>query len=180
MKKSLVSTALLLSLFAGAVAHAGTTILPPTAVTTGNSKTDTKAYVGLNWSLGGGPVPAVVLGVFNTKVKSNGDTTGANLSFQLNVAGGIKPGKLKLSYLNGQEDLQGEIGLGYDFGKTAPLLFGGLNAPHVALGVDGYLNYSLVPYLTVHSQGDFNKPAPTTRYYCGATEVTSSTNCAPQ
>lgn len=175
MKKSVVS-ALLLAMFASAAVHAGSSI--PAAVTTGgNSKTDTKAYAGLNWTLGGGPVPSVVLGVFNTKVKANGDTTGANLAFHLNVAGGIKPGKLKLSYLNGQEDLQGEIGVGYDFVKAEPLVGLGLNAPHVAIGVDGYLNPGFVPYLTIHSQGEFDKPGKTTKYYCGNTEVDQTESC---
>jgi hypothetical protein len=91
-------------------------------------------------------------------VKSNGDTTGAKLAFNINLAGGFAPGMLKLSYLNGKEDLQGEVGAGYNFIKSAPLLGLGVNAPYVAIGVDGYLNPGFVPYATLHSQGKFSKP----------------------
>ena len=94
-----------------------------------------------------GWTPALVLGVFHTKVKSNGDTHGANLAFHVNLAGGINPGKLKLSSLNGQEHIQCEIGAGYDFMRSAPLLGLGLNGPFVAAGVDGYLSHGLVPWL---------------------------------
>ena len=140
-----------------------------TAATTGSaSKSSTKAYAGLNWKMGGGMTPAVVLGVASTKTKSNGDTSGANLAFHFDVAGGFKPGKLKLSYLDGKEDMQGELGVGYDFLKTAPLLGLGVNIPHLAVGVDGYMGHGLVPYATLHTLGKFDKPAQGT---------TSTTNC---
>lgn len=183
MKKIILPLAVL-SVLASSVAMAGVlpSPVPATAITTGTtgSKTDTKAYIGLNWSLGGSATPALVLGVFNTKVESNGDTEGANLAFHLNLAGGVKPGKLKLSYLNGQENLQGELGVGYDFIKAAPLAFLGFNAPYIAAGVDGYLNPGFVPYATLHSQGKFDKPAaPTTTYSCPTNYTLVGTTCTP-
>jgi hypothetical protein len=177
MKKSIFAVTIF-SALASSLATAGIPVSPPpipaTVVTTGSggTKSDTKAYAGLNWTLGGGMTPALVLGVFSTKVKSNGDTTGANLAFHLNLAGGIKPSKLKLSYLDGEEKLQGELGVGYDFIRVKPLAFLGLNAPYIAVGVDGYLNPGLVPYLTVHSQGKFDKPTATSSSYsCPSTTV---------
>jgi len=122
------------------------------------SRKETKAYVGLNWTLGAGATPALVLGVTNTRVKSNGDTTGARLAFSLNLLRGIAPGALKLSYLNGRENLQGELGAGYNFVKSAPLLGLGVNAPFVSAGIDGYLNPGIVPYVTLQSLGKFGKP----------------------
>ena len=134
-------------------------------VGTGNSgsKTNTNAYAGLNWGLGGSWTPAVVVGVFNTRVKANGDTEGANLAFHLNLAGGVKPGKLKLSYLNGKENVQGEVGIGYDFIRNAPLLGLGANGPFVGAGIDGYLNFDIIPYLNIHSQDRFKKPTNSTQ-----------------
>jgi len=84
----------------------------------------------------------------------------ANLAFHFDVAGGFKPGKLKLSYLDGKENMQGELGVGYDFLKTAPLVGLGVNIPHLAAGVDGYLSHGFVPYATLHTLGKFDKPAP--------------------
>lgn len=159
MKKSLLILALLPALTA-APALAGA--LPPAfsliPATGSTSETETRAYAGLNWHLGGGTTPALVLGAFRTKVKSNGDTSGGNLAFHVNFAGGIKPGKLKLGYLNGKEDFQGEVGVGYDFLKNAPLLGVGVNAPHVSAGVDIYSNPGFVPYFTLHSKGEFDEP----------------------
>lgn len=170
---------LLLSALTGSAALAG--IINPHSLipATGSaSKTETKAYVGLNWTLGGGATPALVLGAFRAKVDSNGDTTGGNLAFHVNLAGGIKPGKLKLSYLDGKEDLQGELGIGYDFLKGAPLLGLGLNAPHIGAGVDAYAGLGFIPYATLHSQGKFDKPTQTPSQCVEDINGTLNSNCS--
>ena len=158
MKKSSISLAICLALASSAVLAGSVTtydLITTTTNTGKTSKNNTNAYAGLNWSMGGSWTPSVVLGVFRT----HGDTQGANLASHLNLAGGIKPGKLKLSYLNGKENIQGELGIGYDFMRSAPLLGLGLNGPFVAAGVDGYLSQGLVPYVSLQSQGKFSKPA---------------------
>ena len=166
--KKLTLTLLLATALPGSVAFAGTgipssfSLVPATATATGSaSKTETRAFVGLNWRLGGGATPTLVLGAFRAKVKSDGDTAGGNLAFHLNLAGGVKPGKLKLGYIKGKENLQGEAAIGYDFLKNAPLLGLGLNAPYISAGVDAYMNAGFVPYATVHSHGKFDKPNQT-------------------
>ncbi len=116
MKKSIITLTILSATLASSVLMAGTAApTPATAVITGaSSKTSTNAYAGLSWSLGGSLTPSFVLGLSNTKVKSDGDTTGANLALHFNLADGIRPGKLKLGYLTGgRENLQGEVGGGY-------------------------------------------------------------------
>ena len=142
----------------GSNAFAGDPVVPTYDWVGSTSKTETKGYAGLNWNLEGGATPALVLGVFRTKTKLDGDTTGGNLAFHLNLAGGIKPGKLKLGYLNGQENVQGEAAIGFDFLKSAPLLSLGINAPYINAGLDISTKPSFVPYLTIHSQGKFDKP----------------------
>lgn len=155
--KKIALTLLLASTLTGSAAFAGEpgpifyTLIPA-------SKTETRAFVGLNWRLNGGFTPALVLGAFRARVDSDGDTQGGNLAFHLNLAGGVKPGKIKLGYINGKENLQGEIGIGYDFLKNAPLLGLGVNAPYISAGVDAYTGPGFVPYVTVHSQGKFDKP----------------------
>lgn len=160
MKKLTISLALGLALASSAtLAGSPNYSWVTSTINTGSaSKNNTNAYAGLNWSVGGSWTPSVVLGVFRTRVKSDGDTQGANLAFHLNLAGGVKPGKLKLSYLNGKENIQGELGVGYDFVRSAPVVGLGLNGPFVAAGVDGYLNGALVPYFNLQSQGKFSKP----------------------
>ena len=153
MKKSTLTLTLLSALMCSAAFAGGGYILTPAAG--GTKETETRAYAGLNWHLGGGATPALVLGVFSARVKPNGDTAGGDLAFHINLADGVKPG----SYLNGQNDFQAEAGFGYDFLKNAPLLGLGFNAQHVSLGVDAYANPGFVPYVTLHSMGKFDKPS---------------------
>lgn len=154
------SLAIAAALFAFSVgAQAGVASIPATVTGGGaSSKTETKGYAGLNWTLGGGYTPALVLGLSNTKTKSDGDTTGANLALHINLAGGIKPGMFKLSYLNGNNHVQGELGAGFNFITSSPLLFLGAHGPFVAVGVDAYLNPGFVPYATVHTLDRYQRP----------------------
>ncbi len=118
----------------------------------------TNVYAGLNWNLEGGKTPALVLGVFQTRVETDGDTRGANMAFHINLKNKIRPGKLNVSLLKGQEDLQGEIGFGFDFLKSEPLVLLGINAPYVSAGVNIYSNPGFVPFAQLHTKGDFHTP----------------------
>ncbi len=161
------------------LAQAGNVAPSPIVTVTGtNSKTETRAYLGLNWTLGGTTTPELVLGVTNTKVKTGGDTTGANLAFHLNLTGGVQPGKLKLSYLDGDNDVQGELGIGVNFLTAAPMVFLGLRGPYVAAGVDAYLGLGFVPYAMIHTSGSFDEPSGgTTTLSCLSPWVLSGSSC---
>lgn len=156
MKKKLIALAVAVPCLASSFAHA-VGPQPYSAFSQKHSKT--RAYVGLNWTLGSSITPALVLGVMQARTKSNGDTTGANLTFSLDLLGGPKPGALKLTALGGKENAQGELGVGYHFGKAAPLFTLGVNAPHLALGIDGILGQGIAPYATLHSNRKFDKPS---------------------
>lgn len=125
------------------------------------SKSQTNPYVGLSWSLGHGIKPEIVIGVMQAKVKNNGDTTGANLAMSFSIISGISPSSIKLGYLGGKEDYQGNIGVGYSFLNSSPLVSLGMNAPHAAMGLDISSGFAFTPYLQLHSQGKFKKPADT-------------------
>lgn len=154
MKKVLATAAVIGSLFA---ANAQAIGFGYDLVNDG-VKHNTNAYAGINIELGNKMVPTLVLGVFDTRVKANGNTEGGNLSLQVNLLGGVSLGKLKLTYLNGKNDLQGEIGGGYDLAKRAPFGSVGINAPFGAIGVDGFSLRDLAPSLTIHSQDEFKTP----------------------
>lgn len=177
MKKVLICSAVGMALVSTTV-FAG--VAPPPTTTYGatlsnKSKTETKGYVGLNWTLGGGMTPALVIGAANAKVRSDGDTHGANLAFHLNVFGGVKPAMLKLSYLNGKSDVQGEIGVGYSFLKSTPLLGIGVNAPYAAAGVDAFLGGGFDPYFMLQSRGKFDEPNKRATCNAGDTLVAPTT-----
>lgn len=137
--------------------------IPPTITTTGiaGSNTDTvnRGYAGLKWTLGEGLTPAVVVGYRHARVESNGDTQGGDVSFSFNLLNGFQPGKLRAKYFNGQENLQGEVGAGYDFTKG---IFAGVSAqgPHINLGADYLFNAAapFEPYLMLNTLREYDKP----------------------
>lgn len=123
------------------------------------SKTETRGYAGLKWSLDGGATPSLVLGAMHAKVSSGGNTEGANLALAINLAGGVKPASIKLGYLNGKEDFQGELGVGYNFLKATPLVGLGVNAPYANIGADWSYGGGIDPFAIIHTHGRFSKPA---------------------
>lgn len=126
--------------------------------TEANEIIKTKAYVGLNWNMEGGATPALVLGVVRAKVNVNGDTKGANLSVHVSMFNGVEFSKIKLSYLNGKEDSQGELGLGYNFLQAAPLLGLGVSAPYVNLAADWTNGGGFDPNVTINSLEKWDRP----------------------
>jgi len=117
-------------------------------------------YAGLVWSWGGngGYVPDLVLGFNNTRVKLAGETEGEDLSMQIKLKGGFAFDSIKLGYLNGRSDQQGEISIGYRFTTGAPLIGGSLDLPYAKAGVDIDLHGNIVPSLMLDSQGQFAEP----------------------
>ena len=138
----------------------------------------TNGYIGLSWDLDSHTtVPKLVLGVFSTSVQSNGNTEGADLSIRLNMQDHFAPTEVKASYLNGTNNLQGELGLGYDFRKNAPLLGLGVNAPYANVGVDATSLKDYNPFLIIHSQDQFQKPTTSCTRIPGASGQYSDPNC---
>jgi hypothetical protein len=89
--------------------------------------------------------------VIRVKVDSDGGTQGANLSLDVDLAGNIQRGKIKVNYMRGQENIQGELGFGYDFIKDSPLIGAGLNEPYINLGADLFpTDLSLVSFAIIH------------------------------
>jgi len=130
------------------------------------SNSNTEFYAGLKWSVGAGTTPAVVLGIMRSKVESNDDRTGANLSFDFGLGDNGGLGKLKLGLLYGKEKLQGELAGGYDFGKGIPLVGVGFNAPHLNAGIEIPNGESYTPFATLHTLGKFGFKRDCYYYYC--------------
>lgn len=156
-------------------ALAGIVGVPPTTTTTfvpgTSSDTQTKAYAGLRWDLGGTLMPALVLGVRQTKVKRDGNTSGADISLALLFTGGVGIEKLRLKGFSGKEGFQGELGGGYSFSGKSFFVGGGGNGPYFNLGVDWLPGVGLTPSVMLHTEGKYDKPT-------GGTNVTTQT-CPP-
>lgn len=133
---------------------------PPPSITT--STNDNRAYAGLKWSLSGGIKPEAVLGFRHANINSSGDTDGGDISISAKFMDGFQPGQIRAKYFNGKEDVQGEVGGGYDFIQG---IFGslGVHAPYSNLGLDLLPNAQTKfnPYVQVDSIKGNNKPSPT-------------------
>jgi hypothetical protein len=174
MKK--IITAIALAAMASS-SFAGFAPVSPTTTSTPTKETDNKFYAGLNWTLGGGVIPQLVLGFRNAKVESGGSTygTGISMSFHLNK---FAPGKLKLGYFDGQEHLQGEGNVGYDF-SSSKFLFGlGAQGPYVNGGVDYLFGDKFDPYFGINTI-DYKKPAPSSTLTCPTGFHLSGATCLP-
>lgn len=132
---------------------------PPPSITT--STNDNRAYAGLKWSLSGGIKPEAVLGFRHANINSSGDTDGGDISISAKFMDGFQPGQIRAKYFNGKEDVQGEVGGGYDFTQG---IFGslGVHAPYSNLGLDLLPNAETKfnPYVQVDSIKGNNKPSP--------------------
>jgi hypothetical protein len=131
----------------------------PSSINT--STNDNRVYAGLKWSLSGGIKPEAVLGFRHANINSSGDTDGGDISISAKFMDGFQPGQIRAKYFNGKEDVQGEVGGGYDFTQG---IFGslGVHAPYSNIGLDLLPNAQTKfnPYVQVDSIKGNNKPNP--------------------
>jgi hypothetical protein len=100
-----------------------------------DSRIHNSVYAALKWTFGESIKPEALLGFRHAKTVSNGDTDGGDLSISAKFIDGFQLSKFRAKYFDGKENVQGEIGGGYDFTKG---LFAGIgvHAPYSALGID--------------------------------------------
>jgi hypothetical protein len=129
-------------------------------VISSNSSTDDSVYAALKWTFGESIKPEALLGLRHAKTYSNGDTDGGDLSISAKFFDGFQFGKLRGKYFNGNENVQAEIGGGYDFNKG---LFAGIgvHAPYSDLGADllPLSKDSLESYIQIDTIGRYRKPS---------------------
>lgn len=148
----LFAIASILALSTTSAALAGILALP-----TATSNTETRGFVGLNWSFGNnGGAPEVVVGVARVKTESDGDSNGAKLSVHLPVSGGLSFGKVKLTGLTGESDRMVEVGMGY--GPDGALGTVGVALPYFSGGVDFGLEGGLAGYAGINSLDEWTVP----------------------
>ena len=133
---------------------------PGTPGTNGSSHENVnRGYAGLKWTFGEGAVPSAVIGFRHANVESSGHVDGGDISMSFNFLSGLQLGKLRAKYFNGQENVQGELGGGFDFTKG---MFAGasIQGPYVNLGADYLFNAGFEPYISLNSLRKYHKPQP--------------------
>ena len=114
-----------------------------------------KAFVGLNWSLGGSATPELILGWSNGRTKADGNVRGSKISAHFDLESGFTPSKVKAAALFGQPNVMAELGAGYDFLSGELVGVVGLNSGNLAVGVDVNMDMELSPYAGFLTIGAF-------------------------
>ena len=128
------------------------------ATATGNAiKNDTQFYAGLNWNLGGTRVPDAVIGVRFARIDSAGKVYGSDLSASMPLSN-FGLGKIKAKYIDGTDNGQGEIGLGYNFVTSKYLGTVGYSLPYANIGTDYMLDSGFEPFAGIHTMDSYDKP----------------------
>jgi hypothetical protein len=99
------------------------------------SISDDRLYAALKWTFGESIKPEALLGFRHSNINSTGDTDGGDLSISAKFIDGFQLSKFRAKYFDGKENVQGELGAGFDFNKG---LFTGISvhAPYSNLGID--------------------------------------------
>lgn len=126
----------------------------PTGGAGESQRTENRAYLGLEWSLGGKVKlePQFVMGFRSLTIKDTGDVSGGDLGLRLKLFSGFAVDSLRLVYVGGNRDVQGNLGGGYSFSSSTPIITGGIQSAYSRLGVD-YLTASktFMPFVQFNS-----------------------------
>jgi hypothetical protein len=125
-----------------------------------SSRTNNEAFLGIVWTFGGKIVPELTLGLRSVKTKSSGSTSGAGLDFTFPISNGIAFDKVRLMAIDGRQNAQGELGVGYSVLSSSLLVTGGVQIPYLTAGVDYLLKDGFVPYVGINTLARYKKPNP--------------------
>jgi len=138
-----------------------------------NTETENRAYAGLVWTLGekASMTPDLSLGFRSLRVKSSNSVEGGDLSIRIKLDGGISFDSTRLSYVGGERDVMGNIGIGYSNTNSSLLGTAAVQGAYTRVGSDyEFANKKFVPYLEVLTADKPNKVnsggAGSTTYSC--------------
>ena len=125
-----------------------------------NTETENRAYAGLVWTLGekASMMPDLSLGFRSLRVKSSNSVEGGDLSIRIKLDGGISFDSTRLSYVGGERDVMGNIGIGYSNTNSSLLGTAAVQGAYTRVGSDyEFANQKFVPYLEVLTADKANK-----------------------
>ena len=117
-----------------------------------NTETENRAYAGLVWTLGekASMTPDLSLGFRSLRVKSSNSVEGGDFSIRIKLDGGISFDSTRLSYVGGERDVMGNIGIGYSNTNSSLLGTAAVQGAYTRIGSDyEFANKKFVPYLEV-------------------------------
>ncbi len=130
-----------------------------TTVVIGQDKvSDDEFFAGINWQFGTNSQAELVIGYRDVNVHSDGDVDGAGVDFTFPIKDGLKFGEMRVKAIDGQDDWQGEFGLGWSFLHQGFLLTGGAQGNFFTMGTDYVFGTGWEPYIGANSIGDYDVP----------------------
>ena len=109
-----------------------------------------RVYAGLVWTLKEklSLVPDATIGFRSVRVKSNDNVSGGDISARITFNNGIAFDSTRLSYVGGDRDILGNLGIGYSNTNSSILGAVAIQGPYSRIGSDfEFTNKKFVPYL---------------------------------
>lgn len=119
-------------------------------ITSSSTTTENRAYAGLVWTLKEkfSFVPDATIGVRSLRVKSNDNVNGGDMSIRFSFANGFDFDSARISYVGGDRDILGNIGLGYSLTNSSMLGTFAIQGAYSRIGTDfEFSNKNFVPYI---------------------------------
>lgn len=154
----------------------------PVAVTSSATQTQTNAYAGLSWTLGGQKsslVPYAVVGIRTLEVKSDDKVSnGVDISARFKFSDGAAYDSSRLSYVSGNRDMLTHVGFGYSNTNKSFLATLAGQGAYSRVGVDyEFTNSKLLPYLDLLTVDKPESVNSTTTYSCQTPFVFAAGAC---
>lgn len=158
--------------------HAGSNGPPPiqpiTEAPTPYDYDDDQVYAGLNWVFGHGFVPQLEFGYRKVDVDGDGDVSGVGISASFVFNQGFD--LIQIKGIRGDEDVQGQLGLGYSLLNQGFAGSLGAQGNHITGGVNYVGGQAPFQFFGgVNTIGDYNTK---TRCPSGTTPVNGGSECA--
>lgn len=125
------------------------------------SVTESRAYVGVVFDLDGsdGFIPDLSVGARSLNVKSGNSVDGADLNARISFHKGIILDSVRLVYVGGERDVQGNIGVGYSNSHSSVFGTAAIQGPYTRIGVDYEIQKKVFePYLEINTLPKEDKP----------------------
>lgn len=141
-------------------------------VVSSQTNTENRAYAGLVWTLQEQTswIPDLTIGFRSLRVKSSDSVNGGEISARIKFKDGISFDSTRLSYVGGERDVLGNIGIGYSVTNSTILGTLAVQGAYSRLGTDYQFNGNkFVPYLeilTVDKPNKVNKKPGSSEYAC--------------
>ena len=117
------------------------------------SNSETMLSIGIQYDFGDQQLD-LVAAARSTTTDTDNDVTGGKVDLTIPLTGENHAPTIRAMGLAGSTDVQGEAGLGYDFGKSQSLIGAGAQGPYVNGGFNYYFGGILAPYLGLNTLED--------------------------